>query len=127
MSRALRALVASCAGALLLAACGSFPGVCTRNLVLALSVRVTDARTDAGICDAGVVVSEGTFSEQLEAEDPNPATCVYVGVAERSGTYRIVVQHPDYMTATVDDVVVSKNANGCHVMPETRTVALQPP
>lgn len=55
---------------LLLAACGG--GVCTQVLVWAVNVRVIDARTDAGICDAGVVVSEGAFSERLEARGPAP-------------------------------------------------------
>lgn len=118
-----RTLVLALSVAVLLAACGR---VCTAILIWGVTVRVTDSRTGAGICDAGVEVSESTFTQRLQALDTDPATCTYAGVGERTGTYRIVVQHPDFATATVDDVVVRQGADGCHVMTEMRTIALQP-
>lgn len=59
---------------------------CTTVLIPAVGVRVTDARTGAGICDAMVEVSEGTFRETLEVSDRDPASCEYFGAGERAGT-----------------------------------------
>src|SRR5438105_2804249 len=71
-------------------ACGGT--ACTSDFRFGLSVSVLSTVTDAPLCSATVIATDGNYSETL-ALPPFPADagaeCVYRGAGERAGTYSI--------------------------------------
>ena len=105
-------------GMLSLAACGSVD--CESVGHSAFAVRVQDAAGEQ-VCDATVVAIDGDFSEELSISDSSGA-CVYYGVYERSGTYRIEAAR-DGATGVIDRVEVVR-AGRCDVL-QTVQVAIE--
>jgi hypothetical protein len=106
------------------AACGNpllGPRACTAVLIYGLNVTVVDASTGERICDATVLAVDGTFTGTFERFGSPPA-CSYAGAPERRGTYEVRVTREGYQPAVARNVRV--DADECHVMPVTLTIAL---
>jgi len=109
---------------------------CKTFIQIGLVVRVVDP-SGAGVCNAVVTATDGSFSEALGPGNPSvqqsnspvvqrgtpndPALCGYSGVAERVGTYSISVTAHG-VSKIVPGVRVT--AEGCHVKPVAIIVAL---
>lgn len=114
-------------GAALLSACASRGGqddgiVCTLEARSSFAVTVVDAVTGENLApDATVRVTDGSFSQMLEAM---AGTGVYGGVYERPGTYTVVVSHPGYQQWQRAGVEVESDE--CHVITEQVEARLTP-
>jgi hypothetical protein len=104
------------------AACG---GPCTADYRFGLAVSVLSRSTGARICDATVVISDGSYRETLAPglfDSTAEATqCNYIGAGERAGTYTVVARAAT-SESTRTDIVVTEDA--CHVVPRTITLEL---
>ena len=94
---------------------------CTAILIYGLNVTVVDASTGERICDATVLAVDGAFTGAFERFAFSPA-CSYAGAPERRGTYEVRVTKEGYQPAVVRNVRV--DADECHVIPVTLTIAL---
>jgi len=94
---------------------------CTSVGVNALGITVLDA-AGTRICNATVVVTDGSFSATLPGLGRDPRTCTYYGPLERAGTYSIDVRS-GAKESRVNDVKVTGGA--CHVHPQAVTVTLK--
>ena len=97
------------------------PVACTTVFVYGLNVTLVDADTGAAIDGATLTLTEGAYSETMEAF---PGSGYYVGAGERAGTYTLTAEADGYESQTVTDIVVG--ADECHVIPVTLTVELTP-
>jgi hypothetical protein len=81
--------------------------------------------TGARVCDATVVVSDGSYRETLEpglfAPTERATQCNYVGAGERPGTYTVVATTATSESTATGIVVTS---NSCHVVPRAITLEL---
>ena len=109
------------------AACGDEPNpvICTAVAVSALTVTVLDAATNAPLCDAEVVVTDGSFRETLPVFPGSGADCRYSGPFERPGTYDVTVRRAGYPTAVQSNVRVTSDE--CHVIGVPVTIRLTAP
>ena len=114
-------LVASVA---LLPACTN-EKICSLEARAGISLTVRDAATKKPVCDANVVFTEGDFRET--AEPFGSPDCIYHGVYERKGTYKIEVTHPTLKPATREGVKVEDEADGCHVAVQKIEIELSGP
>lgn len=85
--------------------------ICTREARAALTVTVLDDATGARVDGATVRATDGAHAENLAGIDG-----VYSGAHERSGTYTVVVSHPNYQQWQRAGVVVGRDE--CHVITE---------
>lgn len=103
------------------------PVGCTPEAHNGLSVRVRTG-TGKAVCEALVTATDGQFKETLERRDAETATvqerseCVYSGLEERPGDYRVLVAAPGFRPAELDHVVVARDE--CHVIPQSVTVVV---
>ncbi|MBN1490638.1 MAG: carboxypeptidase regulatory-like domain-containing protein [Phycisphaerae bacterium] len=97
------------------------PVVCTDIFVYGINVTLTDADTGAPIAGATLTLTEGTYSEILEAF---PGSGQYVGAGERAGTYTLTADADGYESKTVTNIVIG--ADECHVIPVVLTIELTP-
>ncbi|MDQ1476031.1 MAG: hypothetical protein QOE62_1260 [Actinomycetota bacterium] len=111
----LAVLVLATAGGASLSDCSSTS--CTAEARFSLRVIVLGS-TGKQMCDASVIATDGSFSAPL-SNFPDRGSCWYSGVAERAGTYTLVVRFGP-MTKTLDGVKVT--ADACHV--RTRDVSI---
>lgn len=86
-----------------------------------LTVHVVDQISGDPICDATVVVTDGSYTETLEETSPTSG-CFYAGAYERPGTYDLVVSAPGHQTLTQAAIVVAQGT--CHVSGRTLTIDL---
>lgn len=94
---------------------------CTDIAVAGLTVHVFDQATSAALCDATVVVTDGSYTETLQLQSPTSG-CFYAGAYERAGTYDLVASAPNHQTITQSAIVVAQA--GCHVSGRTITIEL---
>jgi hypothetical protein len=120
------ALIASIAVAAFLGLAGcdkpTEPRVCTAIAVDALVATVVDASSGQRICDAKVVVIDGSFSEDLRPFGSGQ-DCAYSGPTERAGTYEIRATRAGYETGTMNGVRVTRDE--CHVIPVMVSIQLR--
>jgi hypothetical protein len=95
---------------------------CTPSVEPGISVRVMDQDTSAGTRLAVVTLTDGDYTETMQA--PTCTCSSYTGAFERPGTYTIKVQQTGYVTQTINDVVVK--AGLCHVQTVEKTVVMVP-
>lgn len=96
---------------------------CSNDARIGLAITIRDARTDAPVCDANVVASDGNYHAQLDTYNVDP--CAYFGAIERPGTYRLDVSRDGYLSTGLDGLTVSQE-DECHIAgPVERTVYLQ--
>ncbi|HEU4408914.1 MAG TPA: carboxypeptidase-like regulatory domain-containing protein [Polyangiaceae bacterium] len=98
------------------------PRMCPLILKHSIALRLSDER-GAPVCDATVIVRDGSAQWQLESSNPAGPSCTWYGIGERPGNYEITVTKPGYLTATRSNVVVSKGPDACHV--DTAEVDMQ--
>jgi hypothetical protein len=97
--------------------------VCTEEARAGLNITIKDAITNAYLNEGvSVVATDGSYSETLESFDS--AEPVFSGAYEREGNYTITVSKTGYITFTSE--VVSVTSDVCHVIPQQRTILLQP-
>jgi len=100
---------------------------CTADFRLGLGIVVMNDQTEAHLCDAVVVAHNGTYSETLtRTSDARFSGCLYVGAAERSGTYAIEAEAAGFSPRTLPNVVVPLTEDRCHVEQVIATVRLVP-
>jgi hypothetical protein len=109
-----KALVVVVAG-IALAGCGSKNAECSLEARSGVAVVVKDAVTKKPICDAKVVITDGTGFSDTPTPVGEP-DCIYGGASERTGTYTVEVTHPSYATATRDGIGVAMDEAKCHVI-----------
>lgn len=96
---------------------------CTEEARAGLNITIKDAITNAYLNEGvSVVASDGSYSETLESFDS--AEPVFSGAYEREGNYTITVSKTGYVTYTSE--VISVTSDVCHVIPQQRTILLQP-
>jgi hypothetical protein len=93
--------------------CGSSDALCSLEARAAVNVTVKDAATKKPICDAKVVITNG--SDIREEPTPNGPDCLYSGAYEKTGTFRVEVTHPSFAPATRENIEAKTDASGCHV------------
>lgn len=86
----------------------------------AVFVTLKDARTNAAVCDARVIVADGSFREELPA-----FACSYSGPTNRAGTYSVAIEHANYRAKVVSGIEVEKDGCGA-VEPKKIEVSLDP-
>lgn len=96
---------------------------CTEEARAGLNITIRDAVTNAYLSEGVLVVAtDGSYSETLESFDS--AEPVFSGAYERQGNYIITVSKTGYATFTTE--VISVTSDVCHVIPQQRTILLQP-
>ena len=98
------------------------PRVCTAIAVDALVVTLVDASSGQRICDAKVVVVDGSFSEDLRPFGSGQ-DCTYSGPTERAGVYAIRASKAGYEATTLSGIRVSRDE--CHVIPVRVTIQMR--
>src|SRR5262249_19061536 len=95
---------------------GSSSNAWTLGAPAGVNVTVSDAG-GLQICDATVVVQDGTYTETLRSQ-----ACGYFGAFERTGNYTLTISAPGHATKTVTGVVVTDGE--CHVHAQSVNVVL---
>ena len=110
---------------LALAGCQHSNAECSLEARAGVNVALKDAVTKQPVCDAQVVISDGTgYTDSPTAVGPE---CVYGGASERPGTYRVDVTHPSYAPATRDAIGVAMDDVQCHVVAQRVELELTKP
>lgn len=94
--------------ALAAVSCDDLGIVCTTEARAGLEVRVTNAQTGEGVCDAVVTATDGAYAETLIA-----VGCRYYGAYERPGIYTVRAERSGFDTGTVPGVQVVLNSGPC--------------
>lgn len=94
--------------------------VCTTLFAYGVSAMVTDNDTGDPIDNAVLTLTQGDYSEVMEAFPPGG----YVGAGERAGTYSLTINVPGVAEATVDDIKVT--SDGCHVVGVALDIRVSP-
>lgn len=95
---------------------------CTLNNVDGVVVKIEDATNGHDVCGANVTATDGAFVETLPSIPQAGATCIYSGVQERQGHYRIDVTADGYAPGfSFVDVAQGR----CHVQQASVTVKVQ--
>ncbi len=116
----MRALVPSVL--LVLTACNN-PLECVEYAAFGVRAFLRDSVTNAAYTDSAVVIArEGTFADTLLSV----VDSVWVGVAERAGTYRLDVSVPGYVNWSRTGIVVTQK-DECHVQTTDVVVRLARP
>ncbi len=92
--------------------------VCTDIFVYGVNVTVTDAESGDPVSGATLTLTEGDFSETLIEINAG----AYAGAGERAGTYTLTVDASDFVSQTIQSIVVTEDE--CHVIPVSRDVVL---
>jgi hypothetical protein len=106
---------------------GQMPTACTADMRLGLGIVVVNDQTEAHICDAVVVARSGAYSETLRrTSDARVSGCLYVGAAERSGSYSVQADAAGFSPNTLGNLMVPLSKDGCHVEQVIGTIRLVP-
>jgi hypothetical protein len=123
----LTAALALAAGAAVTGCSDRVQSPCTADVRLGLGIIVADEATGAHICDAGVTARDGGYSETLRPMSwAGVSGCLYVGAAERHGTYSVQAEAAGYAPGTLSNVTVPVTEDGCHVQMVRRELQLRP-
>lgn len=96
---------------------------CTEEARAGLNITIKDAETNDYLSEGvSVVATDGSYSETLQSFDS--AEPIFSGAYEREGNYTITVSKSGYVTYTSE--VISVTSDVCHVIPQQRTILLQP-
>ncbi len=91
-----------------------------------------DASTGAELCNSSVVAFDDldpAYRESLGhiiiTDLPN-VPCTFRGAEERTGTYRVEISSPGYISKTEERLFVGKeDSSDCHIVGVARTVMLE--
>ncbi len=96
---------------------------CTEEAKAGLNITIKDAETNAYLSEGvSVVATDGSYTETLQSFDSSEP--VFSGAYEREGNYTITVSKSGYVTYTSE--IISVTSDVCHVIPQLRTILLQP-
>lgn len=96
---------------------------CTEEARAGLNITIKDSETNAYLSEGvSVVATDGSYSETLQSFDSTEP--IFSGAYEREGNYTITVSKTGYVTYTSE--VISVTSDVCHVIPQQRTILLQP-
>ena len=96
---------------------------CTEEAKAGLNITIKDAETNVYLSDGvSVIATDGSYSEALVSFDV--AEPIFSGAYEREGNYTITVSKSGYVTYTSEIITVTSDV--CHVIPQQRTILLQP-
>lgn len=116
---------------LLVIACGDSPTVpiCTDEVRNGIVLRVYDANTGEDIsCEVNAVVSDGEYRETLDASlcdaQTNDGAYGLYGLAERAGSYALVISADAYQDYSEQGIVIEEDQ--CHVITQLVEVDLVP-
>lgn len=98
---------------------------CTDIAAFSFNLDVRDTFGQA-VCDATVIAREGDFIFNFVATDLRDGTCYWQGPVERPGRYEITISKPGFETQVLKDVAVNLDSLGCHVVPASVAVKLEP-
>jgi hypothetical protein len=98
------------------------PAACLAYAAAGLRVEVTNAATAQPICDAMVVATDRSYSEQLFG-----TSCAFIGAYERPGTYVVSVSKAGFTPKEMSSVRVVMGGGDCpHVEQARVAIALAP-
>jgi hypothetical protein len=98
------------------------PAACLAYAAAGLRVEVTNVATAEQICDATVIASQGSYSEQLFG-----TSCAFIGAYERAGTYVLTAARAGLVPKEVGSVRVVMSGGQCpHVEQARVAIALTP-
>ena len=96
---------------------------CTEEAKAGLNITIKDAETNVYLSDGvSVIATDGSYSETLVSFDVTEP--IFSGAYEREGNYTITVSKSGYVTYTSEIITVTSDV--CHVIPQQRTILLQP-
>lgn len=96
---------------------------CTEEARAGLNITIKDAETNAYLNEGvSVIATDGSYSETLMSFDV--AEPIFSGAYEREGNYTVTVSKTGYVTYTSEIITVASDV--CHVIPQQRTILLQP-
>jgi hypothetical protein len=96
---------------------------CTEEARAGLNITIKDAVTNAFLSEGvSVIATDGSYSETLVSF--GGVEPVFSGAYEREGNYIITVSKAGYVSYTSE--IISVTSDVCHVIPQQRTVLLQP-
>ena len=96
---------------------------CTEEARAGLNITVKDAETNDYLNGGvSVIATDGSYSETLISFDV--AEPIFSGAYEREGNYTITVSKTGYITFTSEIITVTSDV--CDVIPQQRTILLQP-
>lgn len=96
---------------------------CTEEAKAGLNITIKDAETNVYLSDGvSVIATDGSYSETLVSFDVSEP--IFSGAYEREGNYTITVSKSGYVTYTSEIITVTSDV--CHVIPQQRTILLQP-
>jgi hypothetical protein len=98
---------------------------CTEEIVEALAVDVRDEK-GFEVCDATVIAHLGALDIELQPTPLGNGDCFWSGLAERPGVYDVTVSKFGYQTVKAGPFEANRDAQGCHVVPASVNVTLQP-
>jgi hypothetical protein len=123
----MRVRFAACLAAILsISGCGSRNAECSLEARAGVNVSLKDAVTKKPICDAKVVITDGTGFSDTPPSIGQP-DCIYGGATERTGTYKVEVTHPSYATANREGIEVKMDDVECHVVAQKVELELKAP
>lgn len=102
-------------------ACSS-EGTCTAIADWSFRVQVEDSSDGAKICDADVIASDGSMDTRLTSL--GAPDCMYVGVVEQLGTFKVTTEKTGYQTSMT--MITVDQTDGCHVVTKDQLVKLVP-
>lgn len=94
--------------------------VCTTLYAYGISAQVTDDATGDPINNAVLTLTDGDYSEVMQAFPPGG----YVGAGERPGNYTLTIEVPGVATGTIDDLDLG--FDGCHVIGVALDIRVSP-
>lgn len=113
----MRALAATLSSvSLLLAGCGTEPGLCTTSNEPAITVRAADIVTGQNVTDgAQGAVSEDAYVDSLRPArwDPEQRVLLLRAADERPGTYDVFLERDGYQAVSLSGIEVTMGE--CHV------------
>ncbi|RTL13946.1 MAG: hypothetical protein EKK56_03055 [Flavobacteriaceae bacterium] len=96
---------------------------CTEEARAGLNITVKDSETNDYLGEGVLVVAtDGSYTETLQ--NPGGSEPVFSGAYEREGNYTITVSKSGYVTFISE--VINVTSDVCHVVPQQRTILLQP-
>jgi hypothetical protein len=93
---------------------------CPPVFIYGVTVVLTDAQTGAPITEATLMLTDGSYTEQMQVFPSGS----YVGAGGRPGNYTLTIEAAGFHSQTRTDIVVTSDP--CNVIPVTLEVALTP-
>lgn len=95
---------------------------CTEEFVYGLTVTLINAETSQVITqNVSITAIDDDYQEQLMLQ---PGSQSFIGAGERPGLYMLEITSTEYEPVIIEDIFL--DFDGCHVIPQSFTIELQP-